>query len=110
MTTTAPVLGQSDGALGRAAALVADARADFERSARLLDAQIAALHGRWGGAGGSAFFVLHQAWHDRQHTVVAALERFRASLIETERDNTVVDHRAADTLRALGAGLEESHR
>ena len=56
-----------------------------------LDAQIAGLRGRWAGAGGRAFFVLHQAWTEKQKIVVSALNEFEASLVGTQRDNVSTD-------------------
>lgn len=80
-----------EGALGRAAQLVADARADFDRLAADLDGRIAGLRGRWTGAGGEAFFVLHQTWSEKQRTVVGALDGFEAALLTTQRDVAATD-------------------
>lgn len=80
-----------EGTLSRAAQLVADARQDFDRLAADLDGRIADLRGRWAGAGGEAFFVLHQAWTEQQRTVVGALDGFEAALLATQRDLTGTD-------------------
>jgi WXG100 family type VII secretion target len=91
-----------EGALTRAAQLVAAARQDFDRMSRELDGQIAGLRGRWAGAGGEAFFALHLAWTERQGRVVAALDGFEDSLVGTGRDLA-----ATDTTQAAGfAGFQ----
>lgn len=82
---------QGEGALVRAASFVSDARSDFTALSRRLDGQIASVHGRWGGRGAEAFFILHQAWTEKQQTIVGALDRFAESLTTTERDNTTTD-------------------
>ena len=56
-----------------------------------LEGQIAGLRGRWAGAGGQAFFALHQAWTEKQKLVVRALDEFEASLLGTQRDVTSTD-------------------
>ncbi len=83
--------GQGDGTLSQAAGLVTDARTDFSAYSARLDGQIAAMQGRWGGRGAQAFFVLHQAWTEKQRTIVNALDDFAASLTSTEQDNTATD-------------------
>ena len=84
-------MGQGEGTLSRAASMVAEARGDFDRLARELDGRIQGMRGQWVGAGGTAFFHLHQAWTERQTRIVAALDGFEASLISTERDNLATD-------------------
>lgn len=105
MGSTAPVFGQAHGALGRAAGLVTEAKVDFERQSQRLDGQIAAIRGRWGGDGASAFFTLHRAWQDQHRIVVGALDRFHAALVETERDNLRVDQQAGDAMHRLAGRL-----
>lgn len=91
MSQAAPEFGQGERALSQAAALVADAKRDFDGYARQLDDQIGALRGRWVGQGGTAFFTLHRAWTERQTTIVRALDEFEASLVSTEHDNVSTD-------------------
>lgn len=79
------------GTLTGASRMVAAARADFDRMSRDLESQMAAVRGRWTGAGGQAFFGLHQAWSDRQRRVVAALDDFGASLHGAHRDLAATD-------------------
>lgn len=89
--SNAPEYGQGEGTLTRAAGLVSDARADFNNISGRLTDQIAAVQGKWGGQGASAFFVLHQTWTEKQRTIVGALDEFAQSLTVTERDNVSTD-------------------
>ena len=96
-------MGQAEGALTRAAHLVAEARADFDRLSAGLDSQVQGLRGQWAGSGGSAFFALHQAWTEQMGVVVGALDRFEASLAATEQDNVGTDEaESARYHRTLG--------
>lgn len=79
-------MGMGEGTLSRAAGLVAQARQDFDRLSGRLEGQVAALHGRWTGAGGQAFFRLHQTWAEKQRVIVGALDDFERSLVGTEKD------------------------
>lgn len=88
---TANEFGQGEGTLTRAAGLVTDARTEFNQIASRLTDQIAAVQGQWGGQGASAFFVLHQAWSEKQQVIVKALDDFASSLGVTERDNVSTD-------------------
>lgn len=78
-------MGMGEGTLGRAAGLVREARQDLDRLSSLLEGQISGLSGRWAGAGGQAFFALHQAWTEKQHTLVGVLEGFAEALARTEQ-------------------------
>jgi len=89
--SNAPEFGQGEGTLSRAAGLVTDARADFNKIAGKLSGQIAGVQGKWGGQGASAFFVLHQAWNEKQKVIVDALDEFAASLTTTEKDYMSTD-------------------
>jgi WXG100 family type VII secretion target len=89
--SNAPEFGQGEGTLTRAAGLVSDAKADFTTISGRLTDQIAAVQGRWGGQGATAFFALHQAWTEKQKIIVDALDDFSASLTTTEKDNVSTD-------------------
>ena len=91
MSQGAPEMGQGERTLTRAAGLVADARQDFEGLSKALEGQIAGLQGKWAGAGGTAFFSLHQAWTEKQRVITNALNDFEASLTSTEKDNLNTD-------------------
>lgn len=84
-------MGQGAGALTRAAGMVSTARTDFDRLSRDLEGRIEGLRGQWVGAGGTAFFRLHQAWTEKQRVIVSALDQFEASLVSTEKDNLATD-------------------
>jgi WXG100 family type VII secretion target len=84
-------MGQGVGTLGKGAALVAGAKVDFDRISNKLDGQVQGLRGRWQGAGGTAFFTLHQAWSEEQKVIVQALDEFQSALTSTERDNVSTD-------------------
>jgi WXG100 family type VII secretion target len=92
---TAAEMGQGQGTLSKGAALVAEAKADLDRISHTLDGQIQGLRGRWQGAGGTAFFALHQAWTEQQRTIVRALDQFESALTGTERDNVSTDEAQA---------------
>ena len=84
-------MGQGERTLTRAAGLVAEAKQDFDSMSKTLEGQIAGLQGKWAGAGGTAFFSLHQAWTEKQRVITNALNEFEASLTSTERDNVNTD-------------------
>ena len=89
--SSAQEMGQGQGALSRAAGLVADARGDFERYNREVVDRIDSARVTWVGQGGTAFNALGHAWSDRQRTITNALGGFEAALRATERDNTTTD-------------------
>ncbi len=89
MSTTQMWAGE--GSLGRAAGMVNEARADFDRLAAGLTDRIAAEQGRWQGGGGRAFFALQLAWAEKQRRVVAALSGFERALLDTEAANAATD-------------------
>lgn len=88
---TANEYGQGEGTLTRAAGMVTEARTEFTQIAGRLTGQISAVQGQWGGAGASAFFILHQAWTEKQEVIVKALDEFANSLGVTQRDNVSTD-------------------
>ena len=88
-------MGQGAGTLSKGAALVAGAKVDFDRISSNLDGQIQGLRGRWQGAGGTAFFTLHQAWTEKQKVIVQALGEFESALTATERGNVSTDEAQA---------------
>jgi WXG100 family type VII secretion target len=89
--SNATEFGQGEGTLSKASGLVTDARADFNKIADRLSGQIAAVQGKWGGSGATAFFTLHTAWNEKQKVIVDALDEFAASLTSTEKDNVSTD-------------------
>ncbi|MGA8256348.1 MAG: WXG100 family type VII secretion target [Nocardioides sp.] len=103
--SNAPEYGQGEGTLTRAAGLVSDARADFNNISSRLTDQIAGVQSKWGGQGASAFFVLHQAWTEKQQTIVNALDEFANSLTSTERINTSTDDEQGSNFGRLTSKL-----
>lgn len=93
--------GHAEGALGRIAERVIQAKGEFKKEADVLDGQIQGLKGSWVGDGGTAFMTLHNAWTEKHGVVTAALDQFHASLTETESDNTAVDQAQSADLRHL---------
>ena len=98
-------MGQGEGTLTRAAGLVGDAKADFESMSKTLEGQIAGLQGKWAGAGGTAFFGLHQAWTEKQRIITSALDEFSASLTSTEKDNVSTDDTQSATYSKVAGRL-----
>jgi len=88
---SAAEMGQGHGTLSKGAGLVAEAKVDFDRINITLEGEIQGLRGRWQGAGGTAFFALHQAWTEKQKVIVQALNEFESALTTTERDNVSTD-------------------
>ncbi len=99
------LFGQGEGTLTRAAAMVAEARADFDRISSVLDGQIQGARSQWGGQGATAFFTLHQTWTQKQQVIVNALNDFEASLTETERFNVSTDDEQASNMTHLTGRL-----
>lgn len=91
MSNNAPEMGQGEQTLTKAAGMVVDAKKDFDGFSKKLDGQIAGLQGKWAGAGGTAFFTLHQAWTEKQNVITNALNEFEASLQSTQKDNINTD-------------------
>ena len=93
--SSAQVMGQGQGALSRAAGLVADARHDLDRLNSELAGHVDAARTRWTGQGGSAFTALGHAWSERQRVIVGALDGLEAALRSTEHDNVTTDETQA---------------
>jgi WXG100 family type VII secretion target len=84
-------MGMGEGTLSKAAQLVSGAKQDFDQLSGNLEGQIQGLQGKWAGAGGQAFFTLHQAWTEKQRVIVRALDEFENSLLGTEKDTRSTD-------------------
>ena len=98
-------MGQGEGTLTKAAGLVATAKQDFDGLSSNLEGQIAGVQGKWAGAGGSAFFALHQAWNEKQRVITKALNDFEASLTATEKDNMNTDESQSSNYSKLTGRL-----
>ena len=97
--------GQGEKTLSKAAGMVQAAKADFDKLSKNLDGQIQGLQGKWVGSGGQAFFALHQAWTEKQRTIVNALNEFEQSLQSTEKDNTSTDDSQSANMSKLSGRL-----
>ena len=106
MSHNANEMGQGERTLTRAAGLVAEAKQDFDRLSSNLESQIQGLQGRWVGAGGTAFFQLHQAWTEKQRIIVNALNEFEASLTSTEQLNMSTDESQSATYARTAGRLD----
>ena len=91
MSQGANEMGQGHATLSKAAGMVVEAKADFDKLNKTLEGKIHEASTKWTGAGGSAFVQLGQAWSEKQATIVSALNQFEQSLRSTERDNTSTD-------------------
>lgn len=98
-------MGMGEGTLGKAAQLVSGAKQDFDRLSGELESQIGDLQGKWAGAGGQAFFVLHQAWTEKQKVIVSALNEFENSLLGTEKDVSSTDDSQASNFNNFQSRL-----
>ena len=101
-----PEMKAGDRTLSRAAGMVATARSDFDRLSAALSDNILAQQSKWQGEGGRAFFNLHQAWTDKQHRIVAALNEFESALTSTERDNVNTDQAQSDYMNKNHSRLD----
>jgi len=100
-----PEMKAGSGTLTRAAGMVSDAKADFDRMANNLSDQIHGYQMKWQGQGGAAFFKLHQEWTERQRRIVSALNEFEASLRSTDHDNVNTDDTQSSSMGHLSGRL-----
>lgn len=93
--------GHDDGALRKVAELVAATKQDLMRQSQAMEAQLEVMNTQWVGGGGLSFRAVKQAWVEKHQVVTTALDRFEASLTETEADNTAVDQAAGAEMAHL---------
>jgi WXG100 family type VII secretion target len=93
-----PEMKAGDRTLSRAAGMVTTAKGDFDRLSATLSDTILGYQTKWQGQGGKAFFGLHQAWTEKQNTIVRALTEFEQALTSTERDNINTDQSQSDNM------------
>ena len=98
-------MGMGEGTLSQAAQLVSGAKQDFDRLSAELEGHIGDLRGKWAGSGGQAFFVLHQAWTEKQKVIVSALDEFENSLVGTEKDVASTDDTQASNFNKFQCRL-----
>lgn len=70
---------------------VTTGRDAFEALAKQLSGKITEKTPQWQGAGGTAFFNLHNAWQEKHTKIVRALNEFEASLQKTDSDTKGTD-------------------
>lgn len=93
--------GHAEGALKEIAERVIVAKEEFRKHAEVLDGQIKDIRLKWQGEGGNAFQILNEAWNEKHKVVTTALDKFHASLTETEKDNVAVDQQAGTGMNNL---------
>jgi uncharacterized protein YukE len=98
-------LAQSDGALSRAARLVAAARTDLDGIAARLAAQLTDTERQWRGAGATSFFAMHAAWDAKHRQIVAVLSDFEQALLATQADNLRTDEAQSATYARTQSAL-----
>lgn len=87
---------QAEGALSTAAEHTRVAKTEVIKLCGDLSMNIQGIGARWGGQGANAFHKLHQAWQEKQRTIVNALDDFAGSLETTQTDNVNTDQSQAD--------------
>lgn len=97
--------GSGEATLVKASGMVSEAKADFTRISSKLSDQITGVQGKWGGAGASAFFALHQAWTEKQKVIVDALDEFSNALTITDKDNKSNDEMQSSNYGKLSGRL-----
>ncbi|MDQ6524804.1 MULTISPECIES: WXG100 family type VII secretion target [unclassified Nocardioides] len=90
--------GHAEGALGKVADLVITAKQDLGKQAQTMEGQLESMRQEWVGTAGLSFDNLKNAWLEKHKVVTTALDRFHASLTETEKDNVAVDEQAGSEM------------
>ena len=93
--------GHAEGALGKVADLVISAKQELAKEAQNMEGQLETMRTEWVGSAGLSFNNLKQAWLEKHKVVTTALDRFHASLTETEKDNVAVDEQAGGEMLKL---------
>lgn len=94
-----------EGVLVAASEAVLQARADVSQQCDHLSREIQSLTAAWSGEGAQAFGRLHEAWQEKRHRVVSALDGLAAALEETGRDTAATDTAQADASQRLVSRL-----
>jgi WXG100 family type VII secretion target len=105
MTGPSGVIDQGAGVLEQAAREVAAAKADLDRIASRLAAQVEPMAASWQGAGAGAFFGFHQAWQAKEQRIVAILTGFAEAIDATHTTTTAVDAGESSTYRTIAGRL-----
>ena len=99
-------VGFGEGTIKTTGQLLAEAKVELRRLSNELQGEINQLQGKWGGAGAQAFGILNTAWDEKQGAIVMTLERFEASLDETEKSLTTSDETAASGVNSIRSQME----
>ncbi len=92
-----------DGALPRAAKIVAEAKVDLDREIKTLEGKLESMH--WNSDAGTAFRTLMQRWRDDAQKVTGALDVFERNLLDSDTTYQQNDQQARDWLNKHAAGL-----
>jgi uncharacterized protein YukE len=98
--------GHGEGALKKVAELVAQTKQDLVKKSGEMEAGLANMKSAWVGGGGLAFDNVKNAWIEKHKVVTAALDKFEASLIETESDNMNTDSTISGDLGSFLSKLD----
>jgi WXG100 family type VII secretion target len=99
-------VGFGEGTIKSTAQLLAEAKVELKRLSNELQGEINQLQGKWGGAGAQAFGILNRAWDEKQGAIVMTLERFEATLDETEKSMTTSDEQSSASVSAIRSQME----
>jgi len=99
-------VGYGDGTIQSTGELLAGAKGELRRLSRELQSEIDQLQGKWGGAGAQAFGVLNRTWDEKQRAIVMTLEKFEATLDETEKSMTTTDEESSFSVVAIRNQME----
>ena len=99
-------VGFGDGTIKSTGQLLAEAKVELRRLSKELQGEIDQLQGKFGGQGAQAFGVLNRAWDEKQGAIVMTLEKFEATLDETEKSMTTSDEQSASSVSAIRNQME----
>ncbi|MET0912047.1 MAG: WXG100 family type VII secretion target [Acidimicrobiales bacterium] len=99
-------VGFGEGTIKSTGQLLAGAKVELRRLSKELQGEIDQLQGKWGGAGAQAFGVLNRAWDEKQGAIVMTLEKFEATLDETEKSMTTSDEQSSASVAAIRNQME----
>ena len=99
-------VGFGEGTLKTTEQLLAEAKVELRRLSNELQGEINQLNGKWGGDGAIAFGILNTAWDEKQGAIVMTLEKFEATLDETEKSMTTSDEQSSASVAAIRNQME----
>lgn len=99
-------VGFGEGTIKSTAQLLAEAKIELKRLSSELQGEINQLQGKFGGQGAVAFGILNRAWDEKQGAIVMTLEKFEATLDETEKTMTTSDEQSAASVASLTSRMD----